>query len=814
MKPENVTERLHSVRELLYQLGEGVIELANSHPDVFDDTQLKSELEAFQKAYQEAKVRLEHPKLSIATLGTTSSGKSTIVNALIGRRIAPIERSEMSGGILKLGDSDTVQLVIENTQNAEWETGEWTGLTDAELYNRIQQVMGSYHETRKQRTDCLAPQISVHSQLLPVRDRELLNLPEGIDLEIIDLPGLKSVQDRANLQVIQEQVKESCSLVALDYGQVDEEHRERLLQELKEVVESLNGRTDSMIFVLNRVDMRGADDFPLDQQIERLKGEIQEILSLETPPDVIPFSARLLYYAQCAWGTTGANFASNIDQETRLKLLQAMFKDCASIIRQSTAGDKNLRRWFRDIEDDVEDGELINDETMRKILRYALEWSGGQQFWDTLRYRVQESFSQLVMAPVLNPVFQKFNRLQEKISLQSNQSTQKKKEEVRQRAEDLIQQRQALEKETTKIPKKMQREVDSIVKSLEKNTPSSQEYAIKKAKVIGMKNFEYLRKIVDEVIDDLNFNLITPIEEALEQHQPAFELRDILKDSIPLVYAEEIARAFEIIKEVSQTFTHNKESQHFCKRVRVNNEEEMKRLDQIEAAYNKLSISLSYAIVQRAELKLQAQCNSIEESVQTFAETQKTHIQNQIADVFPELAEAIEAEFADIIQSNLPKLPKQLFDLSSPVQQNTTKKSEKVGTTTEKQNYTVRILFLFKINRTRFVEKDIYDEFEYRELQVPDFPAISDQWREGIETAKSELWHIIATWIKDYIQQIDNEFHDATNRVIELMHNSIKIRLEKKEQEFKKFKQNCLELDSKKNKLVQYNKKLQEYINV
>lgn len=153
MTAVNITERLDSVRELLHQLGEGVIELANTHSDIFDDPQLKAEVEAFREVYQEAQQRLENPKLSIATLGTTSSGKSTIVNALIGRRIAPIERSEMSGGILTLVDSDTTQLVIEDTENAQWEIGEWTDLTDEELYNRIQQVMWSYHETRKQRTE-------------------------------------------------------------------------------------------------------------------------------------------------------------------------------------------------------------------------------------------------------------------------------------------------------------------------------------------------------------------------------------------------------------------------------------------------------------------------------------------------------------------------------------------------------------------------------------------------------------------------------------------------------------------------------------
>ncbi|MEA5468658.1 dynamin family protein, partial [Spirulina sp. 06S082] len=289
MTPPNVTEILNSVRQLLNELGNGTADLANAHPEVFDDPELKAQVEAFRSAYEEARERLENPTLSIATLGTTSSGKSTIVNALIGRRIAPILNTEMSGGILRLRVSDGSRLVIEETENNYWETGEWSGLSDDELYNRIQNVMLSYHEIRKKETNCLAPQITNYGALLPAGDRALLDLPAGIDIEIIDLPGLKSVQDRANLQVIQPQVRKSCSLVALDYGQVDEEKRERLLEELKEVVTALNGSTDSMIFVLNRVDMRGADDFLLEQQIERLQREIQSVLSLKTPPDIISF---------------------------------------------------------------------------------------------------------------------------------------------------------------------------------------------------------------------------------------------------------------------------------------------------------------------------------------------------------------------------------------------------------------------------------------------------------------------------------------------------------------------------------------------
>ncbi|WP_373481168.1 hypothetical protein [Geminocystis sp.] len=112
-------------------------------------------------------------------------------------------------------------------------------------------------------------------------------------------------------------VGKAFSLVILDYMQVDEQHRQKLLTELKRVVEYLQGRTDSMIFILNRVDQRGSDDKPLDVRLQQLKTEIQEQLNLPSLPDIIPFNARLLYYAQCAWGTNPLHTNSNVTPEVR-----------------------------------------------------------------------------------------------------------------------------------------------------------------------------------------------------------------------------------------------------------------------------------------------------------------------------------------------------------------------------------------------------------------------------------------------------------------------------------------------------------------
>lgn len=340
----NIESKLNNTRNLLQELGNSVSTLVNSSPDVFRDSEIQTCLHEFLTVYEEAVQRLENPSFRIATLGTTSSGKSTI-NALIGRKIAPIEAGEMSGGVLTLKHSQEQKLMIAETENAAWDTGEWMGLSDEDLYQRIRTVIHSYHDARKKR-EYVAPQVMAHVPLLPACDASLLGLPKGIGVELIDLPGLKSVQDRTNLATIQKQVNKAFSLVALDYMQVDDDHRKRLLEELKKVVEYLQGRTDSMIFILNRVDQRGADDLPLPVRIDELREEIKEVLSLSELPDVLPFNARLLYYAQCAWGSGAFNEPSLMNQEIRLKLLKAMFQDCAGVIRLNTKENRDLKIGF------------------------------------------------------------------------------------------------------------------------------------------------------------------------------------------------------------------------------------------------------------------------------------------------------------------------------------------------------------------------------------------------------------------------------------------------------------------------------------
>ena len=161
------------------------------------------------KATEKLLNELHHPTLAIATTGTTSSGKSTLVNLLCGAELAPVAVSEMSAGVVTIEYSLEKSLVIQQTPGATWECGEWQGISETEIYQRLNRIMTSYLD-RKQSD----PQIACPISLIryPFRLQSQLQLPPGTKVKIMDLPGLAYVGDEGNANLIR-QCREALCLV-------------------------------------------------------------------------------------------------------------------------------------------------------------------------------------------------------------------------------------------------------------------------------------------------------------------------------------------------------------------------------------------------------------------------------------------------------------------------------------------------------------------------------------------------------------------------------------------------------------------------
>jgi hypothetical protein len=196
---------------------------------------------------------LRNPTLTLATTGTTSSGKSTLVNFLCGSEIVPVAVSEMSAGAVTIEYSEERFLVIQETSGASWECGEWRGISEEEIYQRLEQVMRSYIDKRDCQDDIACPQSVIGYPFRLLKDVKL-DLPTATRVRIMDLPGLAYVGDEGNANVIR-QCREALCIVTYNSAETDPARVRSLLQEVVEQVKSLGGSPARMLFVLNRIDI-------------------------------------------------------------------------------------------------------------------------------------------------------------------------------------------------------------------------------------------------------------------------------------------------------------------------------------------------------------------------------------------------------------------------------------------------------------------------------------------------------------------------------------------------------------------------------
>jgi len=236
-----------------------------------------------EKALEKIVSELRHPTLTLATAGTTSSGKSTLVNLLCGAEIVPVAVSEMSAGAVTIEYSEEKSLVIHDTPGAVWECGEWRNISEEDIYQRLHQTMTSYIDSRGGQPDIACPQ-SVISYPFRLLKEPKLELPRGTRVRILDLPGLAYVGDEGNTSIIR-QCREALCMVTYNSAETDPQRVRSLLQEVVEQVKDLGGSPTRMLFVLNRIDVFRADrNWPETEErfvanaIRDIKSELTEQL--------------------------------------------------------------------------------------------------------------------------------------------------------------------------------------------------------------------------------------------------------------------------------------------------------------------------------------------------------------------------------------------------------------------------------------------------------------------------------------------------------------------------------------------------------
>lgn len=234
--------------------------------------------------------RLDHPNLIIATTGTTSSGKSTLVNLLCGANLVPEAVGEMSAGLveithLKENSSHKSILSIEGDHHQNrWKSETIYNLSDKEIQWELTKIMTLYREHKESNHNSSIPIFKISYPIQIAQDLQDygLNPQLGFVIKILDLPGLKYSEDTSNIDVIKQYSQNALCLVTYDSSETDSKKQDKLLEEVRDQVKSVGGSIERMNFIFNKIDVFLKDQDP-QQSVNRFKEfttkKIKEVLT-------------------------------------------------------------------------------------------------------------------------------------------------------------------------------------------------------------------------------------------------------------------------------------------------------------------------------------------------------------------------------------------------------------------------------------------------------------------------------------------------------------------------------------------------------
>jgi stress response protein SCP2/GTPase Era involved in 16S rRNA processing len=387
----HISEQAKQIETHWNDVFQGILEASDDYAHI-DKEHLNTLNTKFQSALQRLNSDLESPTLILATTGTTSSGKSTIVNLLCGADLMPRMAQEMSAGVVYIHHSPDKKrkLKIHQTDGAFWECGEWHDLSDEQIQERLKIVMDGFNQ-RRGINQPATPHIELTYPIACFNDENLLKLtsiPLTTQFKIMDLPGLRNQQDNTNGGDIKN-CRDALCLVAYNMEETDETRRLELVNQVLQQIKQMGGSPARMLFVLNRIDVFRKDpdwERYQSEHISKTQAEITDILHRELPEhrDVLatlsysPLSSLPALHAQrIKTGNYKAQAAEELD------------KHFSSLISQEILDDlpRSPSKW--------------SEREFERVSNAVWQNSYGGEFFDNLDGHIQAHFPTLVIPTIV-----------------------------------------------------------------------------------------------------------------------------------------------------------------------------------------------------------------------------------------------------------------------------------------------------------------------------------------------------------------------------------------------------------------------------
>lgn len=262
-------KKIVDVKDRLQELKELFANMQKNTP--FDSLKSAEVKRLFEKA--------TNSEFEMAVVATMSSGKSTLINAMLGRQLLPARNEATTANIARIHDiDDTDHFRAESFDKDGNKIGEADPLTAKDM-ERLNNIDGENP----------ASVVEIYGNIPGIESR-------NIRLVLNDTPG-------PNTSRTEEHEKHTMDLLNADYKpmiiyvlnaqQLETNDDNILLRNVAQIVKSGDRQSrDRFLFVLNKADSLDPDNEPLEKKIDDVKSYLLKKHKIENPR-IFPTSAKL-----------------------------------------------------------------------------------------------------------------------------------------------------------------------------------------------------------------------------------------------------------------------------------------------------------------------------------------------------------------------------------------------------------------------------------------------------------------------------------------------------------------------------------------
>lgn len=322
METQSLTASIQDLQKNVVETLQEAGKLMGRASDLFTIESEKKKYIRFQNEINEALPSIKNFELRVVIVAPTSAGKSTLVNAMIGRELLPsrtldmtaypteiVFKAELTEPVLTISE-DTISLFNRAIEQLQITIDDILGLDDTLKKIADYPPLKSLAEKVKERELIFLPQIKGHGKIkkalteindfvrlcrklvpgineiwseikdlprieTPFIQDEKINITKRLgNLVIIDTPGPNSRENNTGetpenirKELIKKQLNQSSVvLVILDYTVFNTEVYNQIRSEVKEIVEVIG--EDNLYILVNKIDQRKPDDPIMPEQLK------------------------------------------------------------------------------------------------------------------------------------------------------------------------------------------------------------------------------------------------------------------------------------------------------------------------------------------------------------------------------------------------------------------------------------------------------------------------------------------------------------------------------------------------------------------